>query len=218
MEHQQENVMPHYADGTEAQLGDNVKGKPYNTPHEVTGVVVGLVQGSESCNLRVAFTRPFHRTKDFGIGDERGVYIKGYDPVMAGVSVTIEVDYGETKAFTLIARAEDSSLREQLMDEMVTRFLAWPLPASVCADLCATKRDYPHRTGTTLLTATEARQMLEHVLAITARTPPGDPLGPTEDPATASEVHAALNTPLRPPGPLGPPQPKYDRNNPRPVA
>jgi hypothetical protein len=49
-------------------------------------------------------------------------------------------------------------------EEMVTRFLTWPLPASVCADEVATIPNRPHRTGTTLLTAIEARQMLEHVL------------------------------------------------------
>lgn len=48
--------------------------------------------------------------------------------------------------------------------EMIERFLTWPLPESVCADLCATQRGRPHRTGTNLLSADEARQMLEHVL------------------------------------------------------
>ena len=51
------------------------------------------------------------------------------------------------------------------LDKLVDRFLAWPLPDSVCSDLCATKQGYPHRSGTTLLSATEARQMLEYVLA-----------------------------------------------------
>ena len=56
--------------------------------------------------------------------------------------------------------------------EMVDRFLSWPLPESVCSDGCVTERDYctkrgyPRgaRSGTSLLTADEARQMLEHVL------------------------------------------------------
>lgn len=52
------------------------------------------------------------------------------------------------------------------LDAMADRFLSWPLPASVCADGCTTNRDYPHpRSGTNLLTAVEARQMLEHVLS-----------------------------------------------------
>jgi hypothetical protein len=48
--------------------------------------------------------------------------------------------------------------------DLVDRFLSWPLPADVCADLCATMRDYPHRSGTTLLTAAQAEQMLNHVV------------------------------------------------------
>jgi hypothetical protein len=70
----------------------------------------------------------------------------------------------------------EQALKEQNMkvtDEMVNRFLTWPLPKSVDSDVCVTK-DYgqrsgiinvsPNRTGTNLLTADEARQMLEHVL------------------------------------------------------
>ncbi len=48
--------------------------------------------------------------------------------------------------------------------DMVNRFLTWPLPESVCADLCATKQGAPHRSGTNLLSYTEARQMLAHVV------------------------------------------------------
>lgn len=53
----------------------------------------------------------------------------------------------------------------KVTDEMVDRFLAWPLPKSVCSDQCVTDNNYPNsRSGTNLLTATEARAMLEHVL------------------------------------------------------
>ncbi len=55
---------------------------------------------------------------------------------------------------------------EVRMDELVNRFLTWALPKSVCADRCATVYDYPHdRSGTNLLNADEAREMLEHVLS-----------------------------------------------------
>lgn len=57
------------------------------------------------------------------------------------------------------------------INEMVNRFLSWPLPKSVCADPCASNPDYPHRSGTNLLNALEARQMLEHVLGPAQRTP-----------------------------------------------
>ena len=51
---------------------------------------------------------------------------------------------------------------------MIDRFLTWPLPESVCADLCATSPGWSNRIGTNLLTATEAKQMLEYVLAAPA--------------------------------------------------
>lgn len=58
------------------------------------------------------------------------------------------------------------------IDKLVDRFLAWQLPASVCSDLCVTNAAYPHsRSGTNLLTADEAKAMLEHVLAESAPEP-----------------------------------------------
>lgn len=48
-------------------------------------------------------------------------------------------------------------------EEMVNRFLSWPLPESVCADLCATIQG-TGRVGTNLLSALEAGQMLKYVL------------------------------------------------------
>lgn len=54
----------------------------------------------------------------------------------------------------------------KVTDAMVDRFLGWPLPKSVCADLCATDPYYQHqRYGTSLLNVHEARAMLEYVLA-----------------------------------------------------
>lgn len=52
------------------------------------------------------------------------------------------------------------------MQAMVDRFLSWPLPDSVSSDTCVTVRNYGmERCGTSLLTAVEAQQMLEHVTA-----------------------------------------------------
>lgn len=45
----------HYKDGTPAAIGDTVKGKPYNTPKEIVGIMVSITLGSESCNCKVAF-------------------------------------------------------------------------------------------------------------------------------------------------------------------
>lgn len=47
-------------------------------------------------------------------------------------------------------------------DEMVSRFLSWPVPASVYPDGVPGK---PGRVGTNLLSAIEAKDMLQHVVA-----------------------------------------------------
>jgi hypothetical protein len=64
----------------------------------------------------------------------------------------------------LSATLTTGASKMEVTDKMVDRFLSWPMPFSVCADLCATKQG-PGRVGTNLLTADQARQMLEHVLA-----------------------------------------------------
>lgn len=48
------------------------------------------------------------------------------------------------------------------IDELVNRFLTWPVPADVYPDGMPGQ---PGRTGTNLLTAGQAKQMLTHVLA-----------------------------------------------------
>jgi hypothetical protein len=50
----------------------------------------------------------------------------------------------------------------QVTDEMVSRFLTWPVPADVYPDGTPGQ---PGRTGTNLMTHEQARQMLTHVLA-----------------------------------------------------
>ncbi len=46
--------MPHYKNGTPAGVGDIVKGKGFNIPHEIIGKVLEIVEGSDACNLHVA--------------------------------------------------------------------------------------------------------------------------------------------------------------------
>lgn len=49
--------MPHYADGTEAHVGDIVKGKGYNQKDEngalkdIVAIVTGITPGTDSCNI-----------------------------------------------------------------------------------------------------------------------------------------------------------------------
>jgi hypothetical protein len=47
--------MPHYADGTEAKVGDQVYGKLYNTEGVRAGTLVSITPGVESCNALVGF-------------------------------------------------------------------------------------------------------------------------------------------------------------------
>lgn len=97
----------HYADGQEAKLGDQVRGKPYNTPITVVGTVVGLVPGVDSCNLRVAFVIPV----PLGEGAPRMGMTAGL-PLWAGNDPKNEpahlclpcVDYGGTKDFAPLGR------------------------------------------------------------------------------------------------------------------
>jgi hypothetical protein len=63
--------------------------------------------------------------------------------------------------------AECARIRRHIaMSRMVDRFLSWPLPESVCSDPCVMQGGMRGRVGTNLLTADEARQMLEYVLGI----------------------------------------------------
>lgn len=72
---------------------------------------------------------------------------------------------------------------------LVDRFLAWKLPYSVCADPCATKQQ-DGRTGTNLLSAAEARQMIEHLLV--AREPAQDEPAAGVEPPQHAEAMADL--------------------------
>ena len=56
--------------------------------------------------------------------------------------------------------------------DLAEAFLRWPLPESVCADLCATKQG-PGRVGTNLLSYGEAKQMFEQLLSNNADEPRG---------------------------------------------
>ena len=69
----------------------------------------------------------------------------------------------ETEGADVAEALHQERLKER--QTLIDRFLAWRLPASVCSDLCVTDRDYKFpRSGTNLLTADEARQMLDYLL------------------------------------------------------
>lgn len=60
--------------------------------------------------------------------------------------------------------------KESEINKLVDKFLAWPLPKSVHPDTCVIDPHYRETfpncplTGTNLLTADEARQMIQYLL------------------------------------------------------
>jgi len=85
--------MPHYKDGTEAKVGDLVKGKGYNVPHEIIGKVVNVRQG-ENCTLSIAFvgiSTPIYA----GVNDNLGT-------PFARCHVIADIEYGDTNCFEKI--------------------------------------------------------------------------------------------------------------------
>ncbi len=61
--------MPHYKDGVEAKVGDQVYGRLYNTPGLRAGTIVSLTPGVESCNAMVAFLVLQEVTDSIGVPD-----------------------------------------------------------------------------------------------------------------------------------------------------
>jgi len=68
------------------------------------------------------------------------------------------------KSKTVQSEAPPAVAVQRVVSRLVDKFLSWPLPESVCSDQCACERGYPHRSGTNLLTATEAEAMIKHLL------------------------------------------------------
>lgn len=101
--------MPHYSDGTtQAKAGDLVIGKTYNLHgRTIVGTVLEVIPGSESCNLRVAFVEVSSRP-DATVSDGALAYSTAYDSDVPNSRLIIKpgYDYGETKAFRLLGRAD----------------------------------------------------------------------------------------------------------------
>lgn len=80
--------MPHYADGTEAKVGDHVTGKLYNTEGVRAGTIISITPGQESCNALVQFTE----ARKFGgpLGEEPvGPPLMPEQPRMGGHGVRV---------------------------------------------------------------------------------------------------------------------------------
>lgn len=64
----------HYKDGTEAKLGDIARGRGYNLPYDVQGVVVGLNEGQDSCGIHLAVP-----TLQLPLGTQRAPFVGLYE-------------------------------------------------------------------------------------------------------------------------------------------
>lgn len=102
--------MPHYKDGKQAYVGDHVVGKPYNTDHDIAGTVVSITPDADSCNLQVEFIEsvPSEMPGAPNMHD-RDVPSRSKHTADHGTNGPMHQrflcrDYGEVKAFTLVAR------------------------------------------------------------------------------------------------------------------
>lgn len=105
--------MPHYKDGIVAEVGDVVRGKGYNHPYEVQGVVVGVTPGASACNITLAMTRMSnHGQPPAGFGpntpylDTRGsnTMLARQDGKLYAIETVME--YGTCADFELISRPD----------------------------------------------------------------------------------------------------------------
>jgi hypothetical protein len=92
-------LMAHYKDGSPARVGDLVKGKPYNTHHEVVGEVVSISPGREICNCQVAFVERFEPEAPSFYA--KSVIVPG-NATGELIILGVRVEAGETKAFEKI--------------------------------------------------------------------------------------------------------------------
>ena len=65
----------------------------------------------------------------------------------------------------ILPSTEQIEARKKAIDGLVDMFLAWELPRTVCSDSCVTVKNYNgQRTGTNLLNANEAKQMIKYLI------------------------------------------------------
>lgn len=91
-------------------------------------------------------------------GESAVVFIENFD---AEIGRQVARENAESQVWQLLGFVLRSKHAGVVTDAMVDRFLTWPVPANVYPDGEPGK---PGRTGTNLLSAHDARQMLEHVL------------------------------------------------------
>ena len=97
--------MPHYKDGTEARVGDVVKGSGYNIKHEIIGMVTRVTPGASSCNLTIACVgRSPHGAQAEGVAIPALVKDGVATPIENfPLETKITTEYGQADAFEKIA-------------------------------------------------------------------------------------------------------------------
>ena len=98
----------HYQDGTQAKIGDIARGKGSNSAYLVQGIVIGLIAGTTSCNLRIAIPRfgyPIDVAK-MSQADTEGHMASHFGKLDDGrlLPVGITLEYGTVADFELIHR------------------------------------------------------------------------------------------------------------------
>jgi hypothetical protein len=100
--------MPHYKDGTLAQVGDSVKGTGYNVKGEIVGKVAAVNPNSESCNIQVLHVLEVdlsrlssneYRDGQVALEAQRPGTFVFPGPGGEFKMYRINLEYGETKAF-----------------------------------------------------------------------------------------------------------------------
>jgi hypothetical protein len=100
--------MPHYQDGTEAKVGDRVRGTGYNPQSRgydpekgIEGIVTDVRAGSNergACTLTVAFLTTPSQTFDRGDGVSRS----NANCFADGIALRMDIEYGDTVGFTKV--------------------------------------------------------------------------------------------------------------------
>lgn len=92
-------------------------------------------------------------------GESAVVFIENFD---AEIGRKVARQNAESQVWQLLGYALRDKRAAVVTDELVNRFLTWPIPANVYPDGTPGQ---PGRTGTNLLNAEQAKAMLQHVLA-----------------------------------------------------
>ena len=95
--------MPHYADGTEAQVGDFVVGKGYNVKDystgelmTIAGTVIHITPDTTACNVQVAYVRVYDVTTT------TAPYADNVRILPNGKIAQFGVEYGQADHFTKV--------------------------------------------------------------------------------------------------------------------